>query len=93
MKILCIGDIFGRPGREILKRLLPDIVREYSIDFVIANAENAAGGRGLTPRIVDELMELPINVLTGGNHVWQNDTLHHYLNKHGAIVRPHNCVV
>lgn len=91
MKILCVGDIFGKPGRQIVKRLLPRLVERHSIDFVIANAENAAGGRGLTPKVADELMALPINVFTAGNHIWQNQAIHEYLEKHSTILRPQNC--
>jgi metallophosphoesterase (TIGR00282 family) len=70
MKILFIGDIFGRPGRTIVKERLPGLVREHSIDLVIANGENAAAGFGITPPLAEELFEMGIDVLTTGNHVW-----------------------
>ena len=89
MKILAIGDIFGRPGRRAIKELLPGLIRERGADFVIANAENAAGGRGLTPKIADELFESPIDVMTAGNHIWEFDELHPYFDSH-PILRPHN---
>jgi 2',3'-cyclic-nucleotide 2'-phosphodiesterase len=89
MKILVIGDIFGRPGRRAVKELLPGLVRELRVNFVIANAENAAGGKGLTPRVADEIFESPINVLTAGNHIWEHDELHPYFDSH-PILRPHN---
>jgi metallophosphoesterase (TIGR00282 family) len=89
MKILVIGDIFGRPGRNAVKELLPGLVREQGIDFVIANGENAAGGRGITPRIAEELFESPIDVMTAGNHIWEHSDIHPYLDSH-PILRPHN---
>jgi len=68
--ILFIGDIFGRPGRTIVKERLPQLVREYSANLVIANCENAAAGFGITPPLAEELFELGIDVMTTGNHVW-----------------------
>jgi 2',3'-cyclic-nucleotide 2'-phosphodiesterase len=89
MKILVIGDIFGRPGRGATQELLPGLLRELRIDFVIANGENAAGGKGLTPKVADEILESPINVLTAGNHIWEHEELHPYFDSH-PILRPHN---
>lgn len=89
MKILVIGDIFGRPGRGAIRDLLPGLVRELAADFVIANGENAAGGRGITPRIAEELFESPIDVMTTGNHIWEHTDIHPYLDSH-PILRPHN---
>src|SRR5579864_1235620 len=70
MRILFIGDIFGRPGRTIVKDRLPGIVRERGIDLIIANGENSAAGFGITPALAEELFELNIDVITTGNHVW-----------------------
>lgn len=89
MKILAIGDIFGRPGRRVFRELLPSLIREHRADFVIANAENAAGGRGLTPKTADEILQSPVNVLTAGNHIWEHDVLRPYFDSH-PILRPHN---
>lgn len=89
MRILAIGDIFGRPGRRAIKELLPGLVREEAVDFVVANAENAAGGRGLTPKTAEEILESPIDVLTAGNHIWEHNSLHPYFDTH-PIVRPAN---
>lgn len=75
MRILFIGDIFGRPGRHLVHELLPDLVKERGIDLVVANAENAAAGFGLTPSIATELLGLGIEVLTTGNHVWDKREL------------------
>ena len=70
MRILFIGDIFGRPGRTIVRERLPEIVSSKAIDLVLANGENAAAGFGITPPIAQELIALGIEVLTTGNHVW-----------------------
>ena len=70
MKILFIGDIFGRPGRTIVKDLLPQLVRDRKPDLIIANGENAAAGFGITPNLAEELFELGVDVITTGNHVW-----------------------
>ncbi len=78
MNILFIGDIFGRPGRTIVKDRLPDLVKEHSIDLVIANGENSAAGFGITPQLADELFDLGIDVMTTGNHVWDKREIIEY---------------
>lgn len=70
MKILFIGDIFGRPGRTIVKDRLPALRKQHAADLVIANCENAAAGFGITPPLAEELFDLDIDVMTTGNHVW-----------------------
>src|ERR1700685_1425864 len=70
MRILFIGDIFGRPGRTIVKERLPGLVKDHSIDLVVANGENAAAGFGIPGPLAEELFELDIDVLTTGNHIW-----------------------
>lgn len=89
MKILVIGDIFGKPGRNAVKELLPQIIKNNNIDFVIANVENASGGRGLTPKTADEILKFPIDVMTGGNHIWEHKGLYQYFDKFN-IIRPIN---
>jgi metallophosphoesterase (TIGR00282 family) len=79
MRVLFIGDIFGRPGRTIVRDRLPELVRSRGIDLVIANGENAAGGFGITPAMADELFDLGIAVITTGNHVWDKRELIDYL--------------
>ena len=71
LNILCIGDIVGRPGRRILADKLNQIVIEKEIDCVIANAENAAGGSGLTPQIYDKLLKYGVNLITLGDHTYR----------------------
>ncbi|HVP65122.1 MAG TPA: TIGR00282 family metallophosphoesterase [candidate division Zixibacteria bacterium] len=80
MRILFVGDIFGRAGRTIVFDHLPAMVRSRNVDLVIANAENAAGGFGLTPQIAEEFFDLGIDVLTTGNHVWDKRELIDYFN-------------
>lgn len=91
MNILCIGDIFGKPGRLALRELLPRLIDEHKIDFVIVNGENAAGGKGITDKIAEELFRSPIDVITAGNHIWEHDSLHPYFATH-PILRPLNIV-
>jgi len=70
VRILFVGDIFGRPGRNIVRDHLADVVSTRHIDLVIANGENAAAGFGITPSIAEDLLSLGVDVLTTGNHVW-----------------------
>ena len=70
MRILFIGDIFGRPGRNIVRERLKQLTTDHKIDLAIANGENAAAGFGITPPLVEELFETGIEVLTTGNHIW-----------------------
>ena len=80
MKILFIGDIFGSAGRRIVRDHLQHVVESHKIDLVIANAENSAGGFGLTPSIADELFDLGCEVLTTGNHIWDKREIIDYFN-------------
>jgi metallophosphoesterase (TIGR00282 family) len=70
MNILVIGDIVGSPGRNIMKKALPLVFRKHDIDYCIANAENAAGGFGVTKEVCDELLDMGVDCLTSGNHIW-----------------------
>ena len=88
--MLAIGDIIGRPGREAVARLVPQLRRELSIDLVVANGENAAGGFGLTPKIADDLFSLGIDVLTSGNHIWDQREMMTGFDDRRPILRPHN---
>jgi len=78
MRILFIGDIFGRPGRTIVKERLPGLVKDHTIDLVIANGENAAAGFGITGSLAEELFEMEIDVVTTGNHVWDKREIIEY---------------
>jgi len=88
MRILFIGDIFGRPGRAIVKERLPDLVKDHSVDLVIANGENAAAGFGITPPLTEELFDLGIDVLTSGNHIWDKREIIEYFQ--AADGNPHS---
>ena len=90
MNILFIGDIFASPGRRIVADHLQDIVESNRIDLTIANAENAAGGFGLTPAIAEELFGLGLDVLTSGNHVWDKREIYDYLRRQPRLLRPAN---
>jgi metallophosphoesterase (TIGR00282 family) len=90
VRILFIGDIFGSPGRRIVADHVEDIVKTNQIDLAIANAENAAGGFGITPAIAEDLFALGLDVLTSGNHVWDKRELYDYLNRQPRLLRPAN---
>jgi metallophosphoesterase (TIGR00282 family) len=90
MNILFIGDIFGSPGRRIVADHLQDIVKTNAIDLAIANAENSAGGFGITPSIAEDLLALGIDVLTSGNHVWDKREIFDYLTRQPRLLRPAN---
>ncbi len=90
MRVLFIGDIVGSPGRQIVRDRLADIVAQRQIDLVIANGENSASGFGITPRLADELLEMGIDVLTGGNHSWDRKEILEYLPHQPRLLRPAN---
>ena len=90
MKILFIGDIVGSPGRQIVKDRLGDIVAQQQIDLVIANVENAASGFGITPRLADELLAAGIEVLSGGNHIFDRKEVLDYFPHQPRLLRPAN---
>lgn len=90
LNIVCIGDIVGKPGRHILAEKLAGFVREHAVDCVIANAENAAGGSGLTPQIYDKLMKYGVNLVTLGDHVYRKRDIIPTLETMDNIVRPAN---
>jgi 2',3'-cyclic-nucleotide 2'-phosphodiesterase len=78
LKILFIGDIFGRPGRTIVRERLPELRKQHAVDLIIANCENAAAGFGITPPLAEELFDLGIDVMTTGNHVWDKREIIEY---------------
>ncbi len=89
VKVLFVGDIVGRPGRAALRRFLPGLIERYQPDFVVGNAENAAGGYGLTEAVAEELFGLGFDALTSGNHIWRREFLP-YLARAEKVLRPAN---
>jgi metallophosphoesterase (TIGR00282 family) len=90
MRILFIGDIVGRPGRQLVRTGLGALVSRYHIDFVVANGENAAAGFGITREIGDELLDLGVDVLTSGNHIWDKKEALDYIGAEARLLRPAN---
>ncbi len=90
MRILFIGDICGKPGRKLVLKRVPVLRRELALDFVVANAENSAGGAGITPATVQELLRCGIDVLTGGNHTWHRKEAYEVLDREPHVLRPAN---
>ncbi|MGE5391312.1 MAG: TIGR00282 family metallophosphoesterase [Deltaproteobacteria bacterium] len=90
MNIIFIGDIVGKPGRRAVKEILPSIIKEYEISFTVANAENAAGGRGINRDVMEELLNMEIDVLTMGNHVWDNKDIFNFIDDEVRLIRPIN---
>ena len=90
MRLLFLGDVVGRPGRRALAAFLPRLMARESIQFVIANGENASGGKGIDPRSAEELYESGVDVVTTGNHVWQNRDIIPYMRETDRLLRPLN---
>ena len=90
MKILAIGDVIGNPGRTALAQTLPIVKKQYGIDFVIANGENSAGGKGATPTTVREMLDAGCDVITSGNHIWSFKDIIPSLEGDQPIIRPLN---
>ncbi|MFI3271667.1 MAG: TIGR00282 family metallophosphoesterase [Pseudomonadota bacterium] len=90
MRMLFFGDIVGKPGRLALKEHLPRLRQEYGADFVIANGENASGGIGITAETCRELLNLGIDVLTTGNHIWKHKDIYSALQRESRLLRPAN---
>lgn len=88
-RVFFLGDVIGRPGRKALKRYLPAIFKKYSPSLLIANAENAAGGIGMTEKVGQELFT-QVHVLTSGNHIWDKKEVLDYLKKEQRLLRPAN---
>jgi 2',3'-cyclic-nucleotide 2'-phosphodiesterase len=90
MTILFIGDIVGRPGRDLVQKGLRAVVEHYDVDFTIANAENAAAGFGLTRDIGETLLDWGIDVMTSGNHIWDKKEVLEYIPGEPRLLRPAN---
>lgn len=90
MNLLFIGDIFASPGRRIVADNLQKLIAHENADIVIANAENSAGGFGITPLIAEELLGYGLDVMTSGNHIWDKREIYDYLNTTDRLLRPAN---
>jgi len=90
MRILFVGDIFGKPGREIVRRAIPALIERESLDFVIANVENAAAGFGITGDIADTILSYGVDAMTTGNHVWDKKEVLDYIPRQPKLLRPAN---
>jgi len=90
MRILFIGDIVGKPGRKYLQEHLAELKKTLCLDFIIANGENAAGGAGMTENIFIELRSMGIDVVTGGNHIWDRQDIFNFIDREPRMIRPAN---
>src|SRR4051794_27129941 len=90
LRILCIGDIVGRPGRQIVQQKLSALVKERQIDLVVANAENIAGGSGITSNLFNKIRSYGVDVVTLGDHVYRRAEITPPLSTSERIVRPAN---
>ncbi len=90
MNVLVVGDIVGRPGRTAILNNIKNIKKQYEPDLIIINAENSAGGFGITPEIADNFLNQGVDVITTGNHVWRQKDIKNYLDMEERIIRPIN---
>src|SRR6185436_17758844 len=88
--ILFVGDIFGKPGRDIARRGIPALVERRGIDFVIANVENSAAGFGVTGDVAETILSYGVDVMTSGNHVWDKKEVLEYMPREPRLLRPAN---
>ena len=90
MRLLFLGDVVGRAGRRAVARVLPRLIAEEDVAFVVANCENASGGKGIDPQGAEELQDAGVDVLTSGNHVWQHASITTYIRENERLLRPLN---
>jgi metallophosphoesterase (TIGR00282 family) len=90
LNVLCIGDVFGEPGRKALAHFLPRLRAELEVDLVVANVENAAAGFGVTPALARGFLGGGIDVMTSGNHIWDRKEIIEYIVKENLLLRPAN---
>ena len=90
MKILCLGDVVGKPGRQALALFLRKVQEAHDVDLTVANGENAAGGFGVTPDTAADLLRLGVDVITSGNHIWDKKDVLGYIPKESRLLRPLN---
>ncbi len=90
MNILLIGDVVGNPGRSIMKKALPVVFKKYDVDYCVANIENAAGGFGVTKDVCDEILDMGVDCLTSGNHIWDKKEIIGVIDLIPQLLRPLN---
>lgn len=90
MRVLFVGDVIGRTGRKLVKNHLAQLQSEHSVDFTIVNVENAAGGFGITASLAEEILQVGVDVLTSGNHIWDRKDVFELLPKEPRLLRPAN---
>jgi hypothetical protein len=90
MNILLIGDVVGNPGRSIMKKALPVVFKKYEVDYCVANVENAAGGFGVTKDVCDEILDMGVDCLTSGNHIWDKKEIIGVIDLIPQLLRPLN---
>ena len=88
--VLCVGDVFGEPGRKALQTLLPRLRKQYEVDLAVVNVENAAAGFGVTPLIARTFLDQGVDVMTSGNHIWDRKEIIQYIVKENLLLRPAN---
>jgi 2',3'-cyclic-nucleotide 2'-phosphodiesterase len=88
--VLCVGDVFGEPGRRAIQTLLPKIRKQHEVDLAVVNVENAASGAGVTPPIAKAFLEQGVDVMTSGNHIWDKREILEYIVKENLLLRPAN---
>jgi len=88
--VLCVGDVFGEPGRRAIQLLLPKIRKQHDVDLAVVNVENAASGFGVTPPIAKAFLDQGVDVMTSGNHIWDKKEIIEYIVKENLLLRPAN---
>jgi metallophosphoesterase (TIGR00282 family) len=90
LTVVCVGDVFGEPGRRAVKQLLPGIKKQHDVDLAIVNVENAAAGYGVLPAMCKEFQDAGADVMTSGNHIWDKKEIVEYITKENLLLRPAN---
>ena len=90
MKVLFVGDIFGKPGRMVASEYIPKMIEKHSVDFCIVNGENTAGGYGITENCIKKLKSYGVDAITSGNHIWDRREAESLLNAYPELMRPAN---
>ena len=90
LSVICVGDVFGEPGRRAVAQLLPGLKKQHEADLAVVNVENSAAGYGVTPLIARSFLEQGVDVMTSGNHIWDKKEIVEYITKENLLLRPAN---